>query len=105
LSPGMAAIEETKPTLQLFVGQIPLHITTEELTPVFEEFGQVKSISLVTDRASRQSKGKLAGSLQMKAMAKDSISLHTGLSQCCPAQAVLSSLSVTLKMQRPRWLA
>jgi len=42
---------------KLFVGQVPMHITAEQLRPAFEEFGKIEDITIITDKATRLSKG------------------------------------------------
>jgi CUG-BP- and ETR3-like factor len=42
---------------KLFVGQIPKSMSEEELTPMFQPFGNIVELSVIRDRATGQSKG------------------------------------------------
>lgn len=50
---GAASIGSVK----LFVGQIPRHMTEEQLLPIFREAGNVHEISIIKDKATRASRG------------------------------------------------
>ncbi len=43
--------------MNLFVGNLPFNVTEDELRESFAAYGEVASVSLVTDRFSGQSKG------------------------------------------------
>jgi RNA recognition motif-containing protein len=43
--------------MNIYVGQLPYNTTEEELKAMFTEFGEVASLSLITDKFSGQSKG------------------------------------------------
>ena len=43
--------------MNLYVGNLPYRITEDQLRSAFEEFGSVASCSIITDRATGQSKG------------------------------------------------
>jgi len=42
---------------KLYVGNLPFDVSEEELKQLFSEAGEVKSVTIITDRDSRQSKG------------------------------------------------
>lgn len=42
---------------KLYVGNLPFDVTEEEITALFKEAGEVKSVTLITDKYSGQSKG------------------------------------------------
>jgi len=43
--------------MNIYVGNLPYSITEEELKDAFSEFGEVSSVSIITDKFSGQSKG------------------------------------------------
>ncbi len=43
--------------MNIYVGNLPFSITEEELKTMFEEFGTIESIKLISDRFSGQKKG------------------------------------------------
>ncbi len=43
--------------MNIYVGNLPYNITDEDLRTTFSRFGDVSSVSLVTDRFSGESKG------------------------------------------------
>ncbi len=42
---------------KIYVGNLPFSATEEEVTELFAEFGDVKSVSLITDRDSGRPRG------------------------------------------------
>ncbi len=42
---------------KLFVGNLPFKISSEELQDLFEEFGEVEDLVIITDRETGRSKG------------------------------------------------
>ena len=45
--------------VKLFVGQVPSHMTEEELLPMFKEAGPVQEIIIIKDKTTKASRGKL----------------------------------------------
>ena len=45
--------------VKLFVGQVPRHMTEEELLPMFKEAGPVQEIIIIKDKTTKASRGKL----------------------------------------------
>ncbi len=43
--------------MNIYIGNLPYSVTEEDLKEAFGEFGQIASISLITDKFSGQSKG------------------------------------------------
>lgn len=43
--------------MNLYVGNLAYNVTEQELRDLFHEFGEVSSVSLITDKFSGQSKG------------------------------------------------
>jgi RNA recognition motif-containing protein len=43
--------------LKLFVGNLPFHFTENDLRSLFEPFGEVNSIQIITDRDTGRSRG------------------------------------------------
>ncbi len=43
--------------MNIYVGNLPFNITEEDLKAMFEEFGNIESIKLISDRFSGQKKG------------------------------------------------
>ena len=43
--------------MNIYVGNLPYSITDEDLKNAFSEFGEVASVSIITDKFSGQSKG------------------------------------------------
>lgn len=43
--------------MEIYVGNVPYRATQQELQSLFEEFGQVSSVSLPTDRETGQPRG------------------------------------------------
>ncbi|MEW6753081.1 MAG: RNA-binding protein [Candidatus Latescibacterota bacterium] len=43
--------------MEIYVGNVPYRATQQELQTLFEEFGQVSSVSLPTDRETGQPRG------------------------------------------------
>jgi RNA recognition motif-containing protein len=43
--------------MNIYVGNLPYNVTEEELKEAFSEFGEVSSVSVITDKYSGQSKG------------------------------------------------
>ena len=43
--------------MKLFVGNLSYTTSEDELKKLFEEFGQVREVLIITDRATRQSRG------------------------------------------------
>lgn len=52
-----AAVDESAPTGNLFVGNISWNVDEEWLTREFEEFGELTGVRIITDRESGRSKG------------------------------------------------
>jgi RNA recognition motif-containing protein len=44
---------------RLFLGQVPKHFTEEQIKKIFEVFGEVVEIHLMTDSSTGESKGML----------------------------------------------
>ncbi len=44
-------------SMKIFIAGLPFQVGEEELTAVFGDFGVVKSLRIVTDRETKQSKG------------------------------------------------
>jgi len=43
--------------MNIYVGNLSYQVTEEELSEIFEQFGQVASVNIIKDRYSGQSKG------------------------------------------------
>ncbi|MDX1653576.1 MAG: RNA-binding protein [Candidatus Competibacteraceae bacterium] len=43
--------------MNIYVGNLPYSATEEDLTDLFSEYGQISSVSLISDKFSGQSKG------------------------------------------------
>ena len=43
--------------MNIYVGNLPYNISEDELKDVFNEFGEIESVNIITDRFSGQSKG------------------------------------------------
>ncbi len=43
--------------MKLFVGNLPFSITEEKLKEIFEQYGEIKSLKLITDRETGKSRG------------------------------------------------
>lgn len=43
--------------MKLFVGNLPFNITEEKLKEIFEKYGEIKSLKLITDRDTGKSRG------------------------------------------------
>ena len=56
LPPAGDAIEESTP-FKLFVGQVPMQMTAEQLKPNFEPFGNIEEVTIIYDKTTRVSKG------------------------------------------------
>ncbi|XP_024517005.1 RNA-binding protein BRN1-like [Selaginella moellendorffii] len=54
---AMAVKSKAPDAVKLFVGQIPKHLTQEELLPIFEEAGAVFDINIIKDKSTKQSRG------------------------------------------------
>lgn len=48
---------DTADTVKLFVGQVPRHMTEEQLLPIFQEAGAVRELSVIKDKATKASRG------------------------------------------------
>ncbi|MCO5595546.1 hypothetical protein L7F22_049591 [Adiantum nelumboides] len=48
---------DTADTVKLFVGQVPRHMTEEQLLPIFQEAGAVRELSVIKDKATKTSRG------------------------------------------------
>jgi RNA recognition motif-containing protein len=60
--------------MNLYVGNLPYRITEDQLREAFEEFGSVSSCSIITDRATGQSKG--FGFLEMPEKSEADEAIH-----------------------------
>jgi RNA recognition motif-containing protein len=43
--------------MKLFVGNLPYDVTEDDLKELFEKFGKIKSLILITDRETKKSRG------------------------------------------------
>ncbi|MDH5477466.1 MAG: RNA-binding protein [Nitrospinota bacterium] len=43
--------------MKIFVGNLPFSVTEEKLNSMFQEFGEIESCKLITDRESGRSRG------------------------------------------------
>ncbi|KAI5072529.1 hypothetical protein GOP47_0012635 [Adiantum capillus-veneris] len=48
---------DTADSVKLFVGQVPRHMTEEQLLPIFQEAGAVRELSVIKDKATKASRG------------------------------------------------
>ena len=46
--------------MNIYVGKMSREVTKDDLLEAFEEFGQVESVKIITDRVSGESKGRNA---------------------------------------------
>lgn len=44
-------------TVKLFVGQVPKHMTEQQLIAMFKEFALVDEVNIIKDKATRASRG------------------------------------------------
>lgn len=44
--------------IKLFVGQIPKHMSEDELGPVFDEFGEIFDLAVIRDKISGHHRGE-----------------------------------------------
>ena len=54
---------------KIYVGNLPFSATEEELRELFEQHGQVQSVSIITDRETGRSRG--FGFVEMEAASAD----------------------------------
>lgn len=59
--------------MQIYVGNLPYDYTEEELRDMFDQFGEVASVKLVTDKTSGLSKGFGFIEMERKSEGKDAI--------------------------------
>ena len=64
--------------MNIFVGNLSRETTEEDLKQAFEEFGQVKSVTIIKDMFSRESKGFGFVEIQAKAEAQAAINGMNG---------------------------
>ena len=78
----------------IYVGNLPYNISQEELGELFGQYGQIKSVNLITDKFSGQSKGFGFVEMVTDAEADQAIkALH---------EADLKGRSITVNEARPR---
>lgn len=66
----MAEVKEesksSEESVKLFVGQVPKHMTEDELLTMFKEFALVDEVNIIKDKATRASRGFSFNSIQFK---------------------------------------
>jgi len=56
-SPNKMGDEAERHTFKLFVGQVPMHLTADQLRNVFDPFGAIEDVTIIYDKSTQQSKG------------------------------------------------
>ncbi|MFN6945077.1 MAG: RNA recognition motif domain-containing protein [Cytophagaceae bacterium] len=64
--------------MDIFVGSIPFKITEQELREIFEKHGQVSSVTIIVNKATRQNKGFAFVVMPNDKEAMDAIELLNG---------------------------
>jgi RNA recognition motif-containing protein len=59
--------------MQIYVGNLPYDFTEDELRDMFDQFGEVASVKIVTDKVSGRSKGFGFIEMERKSEGKDAI--------------------------------
>jgi RNA recognition motif-containing protein len=79
---------------KLYVGNLSYSTVAEDLQTLFSKAGPVKSVSLITDRDTGQSKGFAFVEMETQADAQKAISMING--------TMLGDRTVTVNIARPR---
>lgn len=62
-------------SVKLFVGQVPKHVTEEELLAMFKDFALVDEVNVIKDKTTRASRGSLSLSLVLYGIIRISLLL------------------------------
>ncbi|XAR58491.1 hypothetical protein NMG60_11013899 [Bertholletia excelsa] len=57
MADGQKTRERSEESVKLFVGQVPKHMTEEQLLPMFQEFALVDEVNIIKDKTTRASRG------------------------------------------------
>jgi cold-inducible RNA-binding protein len=66
--------------MKVFIGGLPLEVNEAELNAVFEDFGPVKSLRIVKDRETKESRGFGFVEIVKESVAKEAIRCMNGQS-------------------------
>ena len=80
--------------MNIYVGNLSYSVTGEQLRALFEDFGEVSSANLITDKYSGQSKGFGFVEMEKQAEAEDAIKQLNG-------QAI-DGRNINVNLARPR---
>ena len=80
--------------MQIYVGNLPYDFTEDELRDMFDQFGEVTSVKLVTDKESGLSKGFGFIEMERKSEGKDAIQVLD--------QSAVRGRNVRVHAARPR---
>ena len=80
--------------MQIYVGNLPYDFTEDELREMFDQFGEVASVKLVTDKVSGRSKGFGFIEMERKSEGKDAIQVLD--------QSAVRGRNVRVHAARPR---
>ena len=80
--------------MNIYVGNLPYELTKDELQEVFQQYGEVTSVNIITDRMTGRSKGFGFIEIAEEAKAMDAIDKLNGYS--------LKGRSLKVSQARPR---
>jgi cold-inducible RNA-binding protein len=83
---------ETNMSTNIYVGNLPANVTTDQITALFGTYGTVERVNLITDRATGRLKG--FGFVEMSSGAQEAM---TGLDQ-----SELDGRTLTVNPAKPR---
>ncbi len=66
--------------MNIYVGNLPYELTKDELKDVFQQYGEVSSVNIITDKMTGKSKGFGFVEMSDEANAKEAISKINGYS-------------------------
>lgn len=64
--------------MKLFVGNLPFNVTEDQLKEIFEKYGEIKSLKLITDRETGRSRGFAFVEFAEKDSANNAIKEYNG---------------------------
>ena len=80
--------------MNIYVGNLPYSVTEEQLHALFKDFGDVTSVSLITDKYSGESKGFGFVEMSKQAEAEEAIKNLNG--------RAMDGRNLTVNIARPR---
>lgn len=86
--------------MKLFVGNLPFSITEEKIKEIFEQYGEITSLKLITDRETGRSRGFAFVEFADKDSAEKAIKEYNG--QNLEGRSIVVKEANDKKADRPR---